>query len=196
VRLVINAEKCAGCRSCQVACSAGHYQVYSLTLSRIHIVKFEDKGTDIPLVCLQCADPPCAIACPVQALRKDPATEATLLDEGKCTGCGLCMSACPYSAVFRDTDGRALICDLCGGSPRCAEVCTTGAIEIEPVERAVAREGERTRAREMERTGAAGDARRTPIKPLTRGARGAEAKRRIQYASGLSDQILRKWKLL
>jgi len=49
------------------------------------------------------------------------------IDADKCTGCQLCVKACPYSAI-RVTEGLATIteaCTLCGG---CMSVCPVGAI--------------------------------------------------------------------
>ena len=49
MRIKVNYDKCAGCKACELACSARHYQVYSTKLTRINIVKFEDKVWIYPL---------------------------------------------------------------------------------------------------------------------------------------------------
>jgi NADPH-dependent glutamate synthase beta subunit-like oxidoreductase len=41
----------------------------------------------MPLFCHHCEDPPCAIACPEDAITKDPQTGVVLHDKDKCTGC-------------------------------------------------------------------------------------------------------------
>ena len=81
------------------------------------------------MVCKQCINAPCIAKCPVQALYKDKITMSTLLNKDKCIGCGICVEACPFSAVALDTEGHATICDLCGGFPECAAVCASGAIK-------------------------------------------------------------------
>ena len=46
-----------------------------------------------------------------------------------CTGCGLCVEACPFGAVFYSPDKSLVLkCDLCGGMPQCVRFCRTGAL--------------------------------------------------------------------
>ena len=70
-------------------------------------------------------DYPCVSACPVDALSVDPDYGAVIVDREKCTGCGDCITACPGTVPFlHPGDNKATICDLCGGEPKCVEVCT------------------------------------------------------------------------
>lgn len=81
-------------------------------------------GADFPHFCTQCEDYPCVEACPVKALSISRKTSAVLVDEEKCTGCGLCIDACPGRIPhLHPTETHILICDLCGGNPQCAKVC-------------------------------------------------------------------------
>ena len=41
------------------------------------------------------------------------------------------MAMCPFAAISIDELGRIVKCDLCGGSPRCVELCPTGALSYE-----------------------------------------------------------------
>lgn len=62
---------------------------------------------------------------------------ALLVYKEKCTGCGLCIDACPYDAI-EIVDDVAVIkanCNLCGA---CLEVCEFEALEMEQVEAAKA----------------------------------------------------------
>lgn len=64
-------------------------------------------------------------SCPVDALSVDPETDAVITDREKCISCGDCITACPGDVPYlHPGDGKATICDLCGGEPRCVEVCT------------------------------------------------------------------------
>ena len=75
------------------------------------------------------------MVCPAKAyhVRDDG---IVVLDREKCTGCGLCASACPYSAVsIREDDGKADKCNMCvelldrGMKPACVTGCPVQCIE-------------------------------------------------------------------
>jgi heterodisulfide reductase subunit A len=51
------------------------------------------------------------------------------VNEDLCSGCGLCISSCPYSAIELD-EGKAKVNEaLCKGCGSCAAVCPSGAME-------------------------------------------------------------------
>ena len=127
--LTVEPEKCTGCRICEVACSLHHEGKCIPSKSRVHVLKWEMSGVDFPLMCLQCEEMMCAKACPMNAISRDPATGATIIDYDLCIGCRMCTVACPIGGIFYDPDrGKAVVCDLCGGDPTCAKVCPTNAI--------------------------------------------------------------------
>jgi len=139
--LMIDLERCTGCRSCEVACKQEH---------RLGPGEFRNKvvwsgSLDAPalafltLACQHCERPACLRACPVnpKAIAKDPATGVVSVNEDRCTGCGECVIACPYSAMGYDAKGHhAVKCDLCaerraaGHTTACASVCPTRAIRF------------------------------------------------------------------
>ena len=58
------------------------------------------------------------------------------IDLDKCTGCGSCVSACPFG-IIELVDDKAVIgdgCTLCGA---CRDACDFEAIEIDEAEEAV-----------------------------------------------------------
>ena len=128
--LVVDYEKCTGCRNCEMACSVSHVQVCNPTKSSVRIVKWEREGLDVPVVCQQCEEPACAHICPVQAISRDADTGAMVVDYDLCVGCRMCIVACPFGAVTFDSDRRqAIKCDLCGGvEPWCVRFCEPGAL--------------------------------------------------------------------
>ena len=139
--LMIDLERCTGCRSCEVACKQEH---------RLGPGEFRNKvvwasGAEEPalafltLACQHCERPACLRACPVnpKAIVKDAGTGVVRVLEDRCTGCGECVMACPYSAMGYDARGHhAVKCDLCadrraaGRTTACASVCPTHAISF------------------------------------------------------------------
>ena len=51
----------------------------------------------LPVQCMQCDNPPCVKACPVEATWQEP-DGITVVDYDWCIGCRYCMAACPYWA--------------------------------------------------------------------------------------------------
>lgn len=128
--LLINFEKCTGCRICELVCSLYRENEVNPSRSRIHIVKWEEEGIDAPIVCQQCEDPLCEAACPTKATTRNPNTGAMVIDHNKCIGCRTCILACPFGGTAFDPVARKIIkCDLCGGDPKCVQFCPTNALE-------------------------------------------------------------------
>ena len=135
LHIVVDPSKCSGCRYCELWCSYKHEGVFSTSLSRIRVVKDDIIGLDYPVVCKHCSDAPCIASCQVKALYKDE-NGLIKLNEEDCIGCGKCVKACPYGAVFYHPMKKTpLICDLCGGDPICVAKCPTNALSIHPLVR-------------------------------------------------------------
>lgn len=131
-RIVIDQNKCSGCRLCEVTCSEFHEGEINPALSRIIIVKNEEIGEDRPSICEQCDNAPCADSCPIDAISYNAKTGVWIVDEEICTGCGLCVEACPFNVIYlHPVMGVAYKCDLCGGDPQCVIVCNLSALKWE-----------------------------------------------------------------
>ena len=139
--LMIDLERCTGCKSCEAACKQEHRLGPGEYRNKVVWASgLEAAGLAfLTHTCMHCERPACVRACPVhpKAIEKDPGTGAVSVIESRCTGCGECVIACPYSAMGYDAKGHhAVKCDLCadrraqGQTTACASVCPTSAIRF------------------------------------------------------------------
>lgn len=125
--IVIDADKCTGCRVCEMICSFTNLKnTFNPSQSRIRIIKKEELGVDLPVLCLHCREPLCVDVCPMGAIKKS--TDGIVkMDKNLCNGCKACMPHCPYGAIRVEKD-EMIKCDFCEGDPICIKWCSTGAI--------------------------------------------------------------------
>ena len=127
----VDPEKCTGCRICELICSAQKNGEFNPKRSRIRIAKMERFFIDIPTVCQQCTKPLCRKSCESGAIEKAD-SGIMIVDQEKCIGCGDCVTACPFDAIFVDpVDDKAIVCDLCQGDPKCVQWCPTEALALQ-----------------------------------------------------------------
>ncbi len=134
----IRAEACTGCGMCQLACSMVKEQQAYPARARVSIERFVMDGLMVPHICLNCKNPPCMSACRRGAIVKDAETGWVTINREKCNNCGLCVAACPFSAIVVAPDDEVILCDVCGGDPQCAAMCPTGAIQFADRDRGAA----------------------------------------------------------
>ena len=142
--LYIDYEKCVGCELCTMRCSLEKTSRVNPAESRIRLVRIEEEGIVMPAVCRHCDEPYCIPACPVNAISKNAETGLVQIDADICTGCKLCLEACPYSGpvnvtvIGKKVSSIKVICDLCNGHPACVEVCPTGTLQFVTIDDAMA----------------------------------------------------------
>lgn len=129
--LVIDPEKCTGCRTCEMVCSLKHSRGCSETRSRVRVITQNTQDSSLPIMCQHCEIPLCQKVCPVKATYRDMKTHAMIIDKSICIGCRMCMIACPFGAPSFDPIERATIkCDLCEGDPECVKLCPSEALKF------------------------------------------------------------------
>lgn len=128
-------EKCTGCKACELICTFEKDSEFNPRKSRIRVHLNEALCLAIPSLCMQCSNAPCVAACPTDALYRDPATGAILVEESECIGCRMCGPSCPFGAIqFRSGVDYPFKCDLCEGDPQCVKICQAGALRFIPKE--------------------------------------------------------------
>lgn len=128
--IAVDAPKCSGCRICEMVCSLKHENVVNPARARIHVFQHENVLLEVPVVCQQCENPPCAAVCPVNAIRRDEELGRVVVNHDACTGCKMCLVICPFGARGFDSIAHEVIsCDLCDGDPECVKFCSTKAIQ-------------------------------------------------------------------
>lgn len=128
--LMLDYEKCTGCRLCELVCSVKHEGVSNPARSRIKIVKWEWEGRYVPMSCQQCESAPCQAVCPVKAISRNEEMGRVEVDYDICIGCRMCIAVCPFGAMCFDPLAKKVIkCDFCDGDPQCARFCEPKAVQ-------------------------------------------------------------------
>jgi len=149
--IVVDVERCVGCKSCELACAVAHSESKSLVGAlaekprpqpRVTVEGVEDSS--LPLQCRHCEDAPCVAICPAEALTKLGVGEPVVLDTRRCIGCKMCILACPFGVLKMSRDGTVITkCDLCierieqGDQPACVAACPTKALKYMPIDEAI-----------------------------------------------------------
>ncbi len=137
--LMIDADRCIGCHSCEVACKmendlpAGPRPVKVLQIGPVPGACGPVMGFQ-PLTCLHCDRPACVQACPTSAMQKR-SDGIVYSDPDLCIGCQTCAVACPFGIPeLNPGTGKIAKCDGCmnrvdqGLWPACVLKCPTGAL--------------------------------------------------------------------
>ena len=138
----VDHASCWGCKTCEVACKQENSVPEGARL--IFVAEkgptITEAGPDFQFhvnVCRHCEEPECLEACPEEAISKRD-DGIVILDEEACSGCRLCVDACPYDAIaFDEAESVARKCNLChhrvdrGLIPACADnVCLAHCIHF------------------------------------------------------------------
>ena len=111
--MVIDLDRCSGCRGCVVACkqenniapSTQEHAESSRMISWMNVITVvegdypDTKLRLLPMLCQQCENPPCVRVCPVGATQKSSQGIVGQIYP-RCIGCRYCASACPYQVKY------------------------------------------------------------------------------------------------
>jgi benzoyl-CoA reductase subunit BamC len=134
----IDADKCNGCRSCEIACSAFHstpkYSNNNPARSRIQIITQRAKDIFMPVLAGEYTPAECA------------GRDIYIIDGKEYEDCGFCRASCPSRDIFKEPDsGLPLKCDMCESDPprekpMCVEWCLNDVLKYEEHEEEVEEE--------------------------------------------------------
>lgn len=143
--IVADAEKCIGCRTCEIACVMSHSNDINMSPAefqpRLKVIK--GMSVTVPVMCKHCDNAPCANGCPTNAIVRQ--NNSIQVIQERCIGCKNCVIACPFGAmtvVTQELDSanagtqyqsQALKCDLCVDNPTgpaCISVCPTDVLRV------------------------------------------------------------------
>jgi Fe-S-cluster-containing dehydrogenase component len=154
--LIIDIQRCENCNNCFLACKDEHcgndWPGYAapqplhghrwMNILRRERGKFPDIDVAyLPTPCMHCDDPPCRRAAANGAVVKRP-DGIVLIDPQRSKGQKALAGACPYGAIWWNTDLQVpQKCTLCAHlldagwkAPRCVQACPTGALTIRRLE--------------------------------------------------------------
>ena len=145
-RILIDAEKCDGCKNCSVACmnahreDAAHASIFTLDLTdpaleSRNFIRLSPNGRYTPIFCRHCDEPACVAGCMSGALQKNSETGLVTYDRHKCGQCYMCVMNCPFGLPKPDraTNSYIVKCDFCvadGSEPNCVKNCPKKAIQV------------------------------------------------------------------
>lgn len=131
----VERDRCIACLSCQQACQIHQASKGNGDHASIFVNVDMDRRLIFTGTCLHCETARCMEVCPIDALTRDAATGAVVVDKDLCFGCGMCVDACPHGNMrLDDASFKAVKCDLCNGNPICVQVCMAEALHFGNIE--------------------------------------------------------------
>ena len=125
MKLALAADRCSGCRACELVCSLENFGVLNPKKAALRVSgHFPSPGRYTVAICDQCGT--CADVCPTNCITQDE-NGAWLIAEEECIGCGICVTECPPGVMYLHAD-RGEVPIKCTNCTKCLEFCPTGAL--------------------------------------------------------------------
>ncbi|HEX2966173.1 MAG TPA: hypothetical protein VHO84_10315 [Syntrophorhabdaceae bacterium] len=131
----IDADKCNGCRGCEIACSSFHasprYSSINPARSRIQVLTDRMNNKWLPVFAGEYTAAECM------------GRDKYIIDGKEYEECDFCRAACPSRDLFKEPDsGLPLKCDMCEDNPpldkpKCVEWCLNSVLVYEEREEEV-----------------------------------------------------------
>jgi Fe-S-cluster-containing dehydrogenase component len=136
----IDPSRCIGCRSCVAACAECDSR-RGVSMIHVDYIDRPNSIATVPMVCMQCDEPTCAMVCPADAIKKGEDGVVRSALKPRCIACSNCVLACPFGIPKVHLDVELMMkCDMCydrtsvGLKPMCATVCPSQALSYLPAE--------------------------------------------------------------
>ena len=131
-KIKVDADKCNGCRTCEIVCSLYHstpkYSSINPAKSRIQVQTHRLKDIWLPVLAGEYTTAECA------------GRDQYIIDGKEYDECAFCRAVCPSRSDFKDPDtGLPLKCDMCEGeeTPMCVQWCLQDVLTFEEREEEV-----------------------------------------------------------
>lgn len=99
--MLLDLSRCVGCGGCVMACKRVNGTLGDVYWTNVYTEEVGEypnaRQRFIPIGCMHCEDAPCVKHCPTGASYHAEGG-FVLIDQEKCIGCRVCVSACPYKA--------------------------------------------------------------------------------------------------
>jgi tetrathionate reductase subunit B len=136
--MLADTVRCINCKACVVGCRAEWETPMGISRDWVKEVEFVKDGQPkvmlFPGRCQHCDNAPCIEACPSGAAYKRE-DGIVLQDDAICSGCELCVPACPYDARWLNPETNTISkCTYCqprideGLEPACVTTCVGHAL--------------------------------------------------------------------
>lgn len=136
----VDPSRCIGCRSCVAACAECDSH-RGQSMIHVDYIDRPNSIATVPMVCMHCEEPTCALVCPADAIKKGEDGVVRSALKPRCIACSNCVLACPFGIPKVHVEPELMMkCDMCydrtslGLRPMCATVCPSQALSYGPPE--------------------------------------------------------------